>query len=108
MDAGFDGPGARRRLGRNWSGAIAANVDHQLVRSGPYRLVRHPIYGAILGMYLGAALVSGDVHALAGLSLASAAYWRKIRLEERRLRDLFGPAYADYQRTTWALIPAVF
>src|SRR5262249_53152657 len=37
---------ARRRLGSNWSGAVTAKVDHQLIRSGPYRIVRHPIYSA--------------------------------------------------------------
>ena len=78
------------------------------MRTGPYRSVRHPIYSAILGMYLGSALVSGEAHALVGLALAMAAYWRKIRLEEQHLLSLFGPAYADYRRTTRSLIPGVF
>jgi protein-S-isoprenylcysteine O-methyltransferase Ste14 len=99
---------ARQTLGRFWSGAIATNTDHQLIRRGPYRWVRHPIYTALLSLYLGTALVSGEVHALLGLALAAAAYWRKIRLEEQHLAELFGPAYADYQRTTKALIPGLF
>jgi Isoprenylcysteine carboxyl methyltransferase (ICMT) family len=53
---------ARQTLGRFWSGAIATSTDHQLIRGGPYRLVRHPIYTALLGMYLGTALISGELH----------------------------------------------
>ena len=98
---------ARRSLGQNWSGAIATTVDQQLLRSGPYRFVRHPIYTGILGMYLSTALVSGEVHALVGLTLAVIAYWRKIRLEEQHLHALFGAAYKEYCSTTWALIPGI-
>jgi len=99
---------ARRHLGRNWSGAVAVAVDHQLVRSGPYRIVRHPIYSAMLGMYAGTGLVSGELHALLALGVVIAAYGRKIPLEERTLRDVFGPAYEAYRRETWALIPGLF
>ncbi len=98
---------ARRTLGRNWSGAITEKTDHELIRSGPYRLVRHPIYTAIIGMFLGTALVSGDVHAFLGTVVMAAAYARKIRLEERNLAAVFGPRYDDYRRTTRALIPWV-
>jgi protein-S-isoprenylcysteine O-methyltransferase Ste14 len=96
---------ARRHLGRNWSGAITVAQDHQLVRSGPYRLVRHPIYTAMFGMFVGTVIVSGEVHALLALLVIGGAYWRKIRLEERTLREVFGPAYEAYRRETPALIP---
>jgi protein-S-isoprenylcysteine O-methyltransferase Ste14 len=96
---------ARRHLGRNWSGAITVAQDHQLVRSGPYRLVRHPIYTAMFGMFLGSGIVSGELHALLAVALIVGAYWRKIRLEERTLREVFGPAYGAYSRETRALIP---
>jgi protein-S-isoprenylcysteine O-methyltransferase Ste14 len=99
---------ARRHLGRNWSGAVTIKEDHQLVRSGPYRLVRHPIYTAMLGMYLGTAVVSGELHALLALAIVTVAYWRKIRLEEQTLREAFGTDYDVYRRHTWALIPGVF
>ena len=98
---------ARRHLGRNWSGAITVKVDHQLVRTGPYRFVRHPIYSAMLGMFAGTALVSGSLHALLGLIIISCAYWRKIRLEEERLGAAFGTDYDAYRRETRALIPWV-
>jgi protein-S-isoprenylcysteine O-methyltransferase Ste14 len=99
---------SRRHLGRNWSGEIAAKVDHQLVRSGPYRWLRHPIYTAMLGMTLGTALVSGETHALVAFALMVVAYARKIPLEERQLRETFGPAYEDYRKSSRALIPFIF
>lgn len=98
---------ARRHLGRNWSGAVTVAVDHQLVRSGPYRLVRHPIYSAMLGMCLGTAIVSGEIHALLGLAVIAVAYVRKVKLEEKTLRENFGSAYDDYRRDTWAIIPGL-
>ena len=99
---------AMRCLGRNWSGAVAIKVDHQLIRTGPYRLIRHPIYTAMIGMYLGTAVVSGEVHGLLAVGVAVLAYWRKTRMEERGLLETFGQAYADYKRESWALIPWVF
>lgn len=98
---------ARRHLGRNWSGAITVKADHHLVRSGPYRLVRHPIYTAMLGMFAGTALVSGEHHALLALVIVALAYWRKILLEERNMRQLFGAEYQEYQRASWAVIPPI-
>jgi protein-S-isoprenylcysteine O-methyltransferase Ste14 len=96
---------ARKHLGRNWSGAITVAIDHQLIRSGPYRWVRHPIYTAMLGMFAGTAIVSSTWHALLGVAVICAAYARKIPLEERTLRDAFGPAYDAYRQETRALIP---
>lgn len=99
---------ARRHLGRYWSGEIAIKLDHALVRSGPYGLVRHPIYTALLAMFAGSAVVSGEWHALLGLTLAALAYGRKVRLEEANLVKSFGLAYRDYRSATWALLPWLF
>ena len=99
---------ARRHLGANWSGAIARTVGHRLVRSGPYRLLRHPIYSAMFAMFIGTAVVSGEWHSLLAVVILAAAYWRKVRLEERHLREEFGTDYDDYRRHTWALIPGLF
>jgi protein-S-isoprenylcysteine O-methyltransferase Ste14 len=98
----------RIHLGSNWSGEVRIAKEHQLVRSDPYRYVRHPIYTAVLGMYCGTALVSGQVHAPLALVLVTLAYWRKIRLEERALGETFGREFQDYQRGTWALVPLVY
>jgi protein-S-isoprenylcysteine O-methyltransferase Ste14 len=96
---------ARRHIASHWSGEITIKVDHKLVRSGPYRFVRHPIYAAVLGMFFGSAIVSGQLLALLGLITAVFAYWRKIRLEEATLRRAFGQAYDVYQGQTGSLIP---
>ena len=107
LASGVLGIWARRTLGRNWSGAITVAEDHELIRTGPYRYVRHPIYSAMLGMFAGTAIVSGEWHALLGVALLVVAYARKIRLEEASLRVLFGAAYDEYSRSTRALIPFV-
>jgi protein-S-isoprenylcysteine O-methyltransferase Ste14 len=99
---------ARRHLGRNWSGAVRIGVDHELVRTGPYRLVRHPIYTAMLGMFLGTAISSSQYHALLGLVILIFAYLRKTRLEEQILQQTFGAEYDAYRRGTWALVPLLF
>jgi protein-S-isoprenylcysteine O-methyltransferase Ste14 len=99
---------ARRHLGRNWSGEIAIKVEHQLIRSGPYRRLRHPIYTGLLAMYAGSALVTGEWLAVAGFAMAGFAYARKIRLEEASLHVAFGAAYDAYRRKTWALVPGLF
>jgi len=110
VQAGFLllGVWARRHLGRNWSGEVRIAVDHQLVRTGPYGLLRHPIYTAMLGMFLGTALASSQYHALLGLAILVVAYLRKTRLEEQILRQTFGPDYDAYRRDTWALVPLLF
>lgn len=99
---------ARRVLGRNWSGEITIKAGHELVRSGPYGTVRHPIYTALLAMYAGTAIVSGQMHALVGLVLAVIAYLRKTRLEEANLDEAFGPEYDAYRNETWAIVPKVY
>ena len=98
---------ARLYLGRNWSGEVRIANEHELMRSGPYRFVRHPIYSAILGMYIGTVLVSGEIHAPIAFVIVTLAYWRKIGLEERALHERFGAEFAAYSRETSLLIPHV-
>ena len=99
---------ARRHLGEQWSGEITIKQQHDLIRSGPYRRVRHPIYTGILMMYAGVLLVTGEWLALIGFAIVAFAYWRKIRLEERNLDEAFGRDYAAYRRESWALVPRVY
>jgi protein-S-isoprenylcysteine O-methyltransferase Ste14 len=98
---------AREHLGRLWSGTITLKQDHRIVRSGPYRLARHPIYTGILFGLSGVALVRGDVASLAAMVLFVAGIARKIVLEERLLVAHFGDEYRDYRRQVRALIPFV-
>ncbi|HEY6867019.1 MAG TPA: isoprenylcysteine carboxylmethyltransferase family protein [Candidatus Eisenbacteria bacterium] len=99
---------ARAHLGRNWSSEVMIRPDHDLVRTGPYRILRHPIYTAILGLAAGTALVSGRVLSLVGAALFAYVYVRKLRLEEKALGGTFGAAWDDYRRHSWALVPGVF
>ena len=99
---------ARRHLGSNWAAEVRIGVGHQLIRTGPYGVLRHPIYTAMLGMSLGTAIASSQYHALVGLAILSLAYLRKTRLEEQILSQTFGSDYASYRRETWRLVPLVF
>jgi len=99
---------ARAHLGRNWSARVQLKVDHELIRSGPYRYLRHPIYTGLLAMYVGPTLVTGEWLAVIGVAIALFAYWRKIGIEEDTLNAAFGAEYEAYRRTTWALVPGVF
>jgi protein-S-isoprenylcysteine O-methyltransferase Ste14 len=99
---------ARRHLGRNWSAEVRIGEAHELVRTGPYRRLRHPIYTAMLGMFAGTTIASGQYHALVGVAVLIVAYLRKTRLEEEILRKTFGADFEAYYRDSWALVPYVF
>ncbi|MBV9343372.1 MAG: isoprenylcysteine carboxylmethyltransferase family protein [Gammaproteobacteria bacterium] len=96
---------ARWHLGRNWSASVTAKRDHELVRSGPYAWVRHPIYSGLLLALMGDALDVGAPHALLGLLIVFAGFTHKLRIEERVMRQLFGAAYTDYRSAVPALVP---
>jgi len=98
---------ARLYLGRNWSGVVTLKKDHELVRGGPYRFVRHPIYSGLLLAITGSAVVRGEWRGVLALIIAFVALWRKLRLEERWLGEAFGEQYAAYRAEVAALIPFV-
>jgi protein-S-isoprenylcysteine O-methyltransferase Ste14 len=96
---------ARRILGANWSAAVTIKKGHQLIRSGPYALVRNPIYSGDILIVLGMALAVGKTRGLLGLVVMVAAVWHKGRTEERFLLTEFGDQYSDYQRAVGFLLP---
>jgi protein-S-isoprenylcysteine O-methyltransferase Ste14 len=98
---------ARRILGRNWSGIVTVKQDHELVRSGPYRWVRHPIYTGLLLAFAGTAIARGEWRGVAAVLIVLAALWRKLTLEERWMIETFGDAYLRYRGEVRALIPFV-
>ncbi len=99
---------ARYYLGEQWSSEITAKDNHRLVAAGPYRIIRHPIYSGIIGMFIGTAITGVELHGLIGLGICVVTYVRKLRIEEKVLAVLFGPEYEAYKRRTWALIPGIF
>lgn len=96
---------ARVHLGRNWSGTVTVKQDHELVRDGPYRYVRHPIYTGLLLAFIGCAVARDEWRGVLGVVIIYAGFWRKLRLEERWMTEQFGDAYRRYMAAVPALIP---
>ena len=96
---------ARVHLGRNWSGIITVKQGHELITSGPYRVVRHPIYSGLLLAFMGSALARAKWQGVLAVVLVVWALWRKLRIEERWMRKEFGSRYQEYARCVAALVP---
>jgi protein-S-isoprenylcysteine O-methyltransferase Ste14 len=96
---------ARVVLGRNWSGSVTVKEGHELIRSGPYAYVRHPIYTGLIAALLGTAVTIGTVRAFLGVALIVASFLRKLRTEERFMRETFPGEYERYRIEVPALIP---
>jgi protein-S-isoprenylcysteine O-methyltransferase Ste14 len=96
---------ARAHLGRNWSGTVTIKQGHELVMTGPYALVRHPIYTGLLLAFAGTALARGEWRGVLAVLIAWAALWRKLRVEERWMSGQFGERYEAYKRRVPALVP---
>ena len=79
--------------------------DHELITTGPYAIVRHPIYTGLIVAFMACALVRADARGAAGVLIGFAALWRKLRFEERWMRERFGERYADYAERVPALVP---
>ena len=99
---------ARRHIGRNWSAIVTLKQDHELVTSGPYALVRHPIYTGLLFGFLGSAFALGQCRGLLAVAIVYLALLRKYRLEERWMHERFGAAYDAYRARVKALVPFLF
>jgi protein-S-isoprenylcysteine O-methyltransferase Ste14 len=98
---------ARVHLGRNWSATITLKQGHDLITSGPYRFVRHPIYTGLLLAFVGLALARGEWRGILAVVIVFGAFWRKLRIEERWMRAQFGGAYEEYSKRVAALVPFV-
>ena len=96
---------ARIHLGRNWSGTVTIKQGHELIDTGPYALVRHPIYTGLLLAFIGSAAALGQWRGVLAVLIVWAAFWRKLRLEERWMTEQFGERYLAYCQRTPALVP---
>jgi protein-S-isoprenylcysteine O-methyltransferase len=96
-------------LGRFFTVQVAVHQDHQVVRAGPYRRLRHPAYSGALIAFLGLGVLTGSALSLAIiLAGTGAAFLYRIEVEERALRSRLGADYAEYARATNRLIPFVY
>jgi protein-S-isoprenylcysteine O-methyltransferase Ste14 len=96
---------ARVHLGRNWSGSVTQKEGHELIRSGPYAWVRHPIYSGLTLALLGSAIALGEPRGFIGVLLVLGSWIRKLRIEEGFMRELFPGQYERYAAEVPALVP---
>ncbi|HJX99003.1 MAG TPA: isoprenylcysteine carboxylmethyltransferase family protein [Chthoniobacterales bacterium] len=97
---------ALRVLGKQWSLQARVLENHQLIREGPYRFVRHPIYTGILGMIIAGGLAwSHWIGLVVALMLFGIGTAIRVRSEEKLLREQFGAAFDDYKRSVPAVLP---
>ena len=96
---------ARRHLGTNWSGTVTLKEGHELIRSGPYRAIRHPIYSGILLALLGTAVEIGQLRAFAAVIVAWISFYLKARREESFLTDEFGEKFRTHAQHTGMFLP---
>jgi protein-S-isoprenylcysteine O-methyltransferase Ste14 len=96
---------ARYCLGSNWSSQVAIRENHELIQSGPYRWIRHPIYtGIIIGAW-GTAIVAGQLGAFLGVILITLGLAYKGKQEELNLRALFGDSWSAHAQRTGMFLP---
>ncbi len=98
---------ARAHLGRNWGMPMSRKENPELVTTGPYAFVRHPIYSGLLLAMLGSALGESVVWLLP-FALCIPYFIISARNEEEIMREQFPAQYSDYMRRTWMLLPFVF
>jgi protein-S-isoprenylcysteine O-methyltransferase Ste14 len=97
---------SRWMLAGNWSSDVQFKQRHELVQTGPYRFVRHPIYTGILVMCLGPAIQFGRLHFWLGVLFMGIGLWIKLKQEETVMMQHF-PEYAGYRKRVKALVPFV-
>jgi protein-S-isoprenylcysteine O-methyltransferase Ste14 len=98
---------ARRHLGTNWSREPSIQAGHELVMSGPYRFLRHPIYSGILTAIVGTVFVAGRLWLIMFIGFLPMFVWR-VKKEEEFMTRLFPQQYPEYKKRTNALIPFVW
>src|SRR5262249_43201907 len=97
---------ARIHLGALWSGSVTRKEDHRIVDTGPYGLVRHPIYTGLLAAAFAMAVVKATPIGFAGAVLMTLGYWLKAKVEEGFLRSELGAeGYDAYRKRVPMLIP---
>jgi protein-S-isoprenylcysteine O-methyltransferase Ste14 len=96
---------ARWHLGTNWSATVSIRADHELIHTGPYRTIRHPIYTGMLLAFAGTALALGEVRGVIAFVIVLIAFYFKARKEESFLTQEFGERFAERARHTGMFLP---
>jgi len=99
---------ARYNIGRNWSGNITFKEDHELITSGPYAIVRHPIYTGILAMGLATAIYDGRAIIFALYAVLVVGLIIKYTQEEKMMTKHFPKQYKDYKKRVKTIIPYIY
>ncbi|TPG12403.1 methyltransferase family protein [Sphingomonas oligophenolica] len=100
---------ASRAMGRNWSIVARTRDDHQLVDTGPFAYLRHPIYTALFLLMIAFAIAYGHTpRLLLAIPLYALGTWLRISEEERLLRTMFGERYDAYAARVKRFVPGVF
>ncbi len=98
---------ARIYIGRNWGTPMSRKVDPELVTTGPYRTIRHPIYTGIILAMVGTT-IAVSLYWLIAVAVLGAYFISSAVVEERNMAELFPSTYPDYKHSTKMLIPFIF
>jgi protein-S-isoprenylcysteine O-methyltransferase Ste14 len=98
---------ARHHLAEYWSARVTIKQGHQLIRTGPYARLRHPIYTGLILAAIGSALVIDHWRCGWGVLLVATGYVLKAKKEEAMLRQRFGEAFEEHRKHTGFLFPRV-
>jgi protein-S-isoprenylcysteine O-methyltransferase Ste14 len=96
---------ARRHIAENWSAQVTIRAEHELIRTGPYARIRHPIYTGLLLAVAGTAIVIGEYRAIVAFAVILIGFTYKAKREESLLASQFGPAFDEHRRQTGFFLP---
>lgn len=96
---------SRYLLGKNWSLSVQKKENHELINSGPYSILRHPIYTGILLIFIGNTIIVGDYRGIIAVVIVFISFWFKLKKEEKWLIEIFGEKYLSYSENTKKIIP---
>ena len=99
---------ARAHLGANWSAAVSIRAGHELICTGPYRRIRHPIYTGMILAAVGTALVVGQMRGVVAVAICLGAFYLKSSKEERWLAQEFGDNFKTHTEHTGMFLPRLF
>ena len=97
---------SKKSLGRNWSGSPSIRDNHSLITSGPYKMIRHPLYAGLILTFVGLAIIGMHLYTFI-LVLFIGKFVAKIIIEEKLMTEKFSQDYLDYKKQTKMIVPFV-